>query len=229
MPLRCRRGRSGGGIAAIGRWYDGGGPPTTAQPLSGGRPLDPERPAPDAARPDARPAGTRPPSRTRTRRARASSDDAAPASTAEPAAGPARQLGATRDALIGLVQAHIDLAKAEADEIKGEIGRPSPSPAGSRSGRSSCVALLVPIGGMLFLGRVAVRLDRLGRAPGHRGAHRCSASPPSWARSGPGVSHARSRSRSSPAWSSASCSAPTRRTCCTSRSLSSSVPASTRA
>lgn len=57
----------------------------------------------------------------------------------------------TRDALIGLVRAHIDLAKAEADEIKGEVAR-----AAALGGFAlACVLVLlslVVIGLPLFLG-----------------------------------------------------------------------------
>ncbi|MDP2350313.1 MAG: hypothetical protein Q8M74_04050, partial [Chloroflexota bacterium] len=34
-----------------------------------------------------------------------------------------RQLAATKEAILGLLRAHIDLAKAEFDEIKGEAAR----------------------------------------------------------------------------------------------------------
>ena len=116
----------------------------------------------------------------RTRRARPSrpaTPRPAEAPPPPPPPGLRRQLGATRDALIGLVRAHIDLAKAEASEIGGEVG-------------AVAIAVGIAIGGAhprrvprpdrhdAVPRGVAVRLDGLGRAPGHRGARRCSAPPP---------------------------------------------------
>lgn len=64
-------------------------PPSPDLPTPrGGRPLDPERPAPDDLPPGLR-----------------------------------AQIGATREALVGLARAHLDLAKAEASEIGAEVGR----------------------------------------------------------------------------------------------------------
>jgi hypothetical protein len=62
-----------------------------------------------------------------------------------------RQLGATRDAVAALVRAHIDLAKAEASEIGGEI-QVVAAGVGLAFGAVLLVAFLIPIGTMLFLG-----------------------------------------------------------------------------
>ena len=56
-----------------------------------------------------------------------------------------------RIALLGLVRAHVELAKSELDEIKGELARAS----GLAAAAIACVilmSLLVAIGGMLFTG-----------------------------------------------------------------------------
>jgi hypothetical protein len=68
-----------------------------------------------------------------------------------PPPGLRRQLGATRDAIIGLVRAHIDLARAEASEIGGEIQSVAIA-VGIAIGALILVAFLVPIGTTLFLG-----------------------------------------------------------------------------
>jgi hypothetical protein len=107
--------------------------PTTAHP-PGGRPLDPDLPPADPARP-------------------------APATPATPAApdhdaqprGLRAQIAATKDALLSLARAHIDLARAEADEIKGEVTRAS-ALGGVAIGAAIVLALFLPIGGFLFLG-----------------------------------------------------------------------------
>jgi hypothetical protein len=60
-------------------------------------------------------------------------------------------VGATREAVLRAVRAHIDLAKAEFDEIKGEVARA----AGLGAAAFGCLVLLaflVPIGLGLFLG-----------------------------------------------------------------------------
>jgi len=132
--------------------------PATAQPLPGGRPLDPERPASDPARPapepsegpaGERPDGAAPPG------AGVSPDDGARPAAGTPRAtrppGLRAQLGATRTAALGLAQAHIDLVRAEVDEIKGEVARAS----GLAAAAIACLILLaffVPIGGLLFAG-----------------------------------------------------------------------------
>jgi hypothetical protein len=68
-----------------------------------------------------------------------------------PPPGLRRQLGATRDAIIALVRAHIDLARAEASEIGGEIQSVAIG-AGIAIGALILAAFLVPIGTALFLG-----------------------------------------------------------------------------
>jgi hypothetical protein len=61
------------------------------------------------------------------------------------------QLRATKDAVLGLGRAHVDLAKAEADEIKGEAARAAGLVAGAVA-MLLLLVLLVPIGGLLFGG-----------------------------------------------------------------------------
>ena len=61
------------------------------------------------------------------------------------------QLAATRAAAIRVVRAHIDLAKAEANEIKGEILR-ALALGGLAAACLILVAFLVPIGLFLFFG-----------------------------------------------------------------------------
>lgn len=59
------------------------------------------------------------------------------------------QIAAVRDSVMRLVHAHINLARTEASEIGAEIGRVALL-AGVAFGVLFVVALLVPIGGMLF-------------------------------------------------------------------------------
>ena len=61
------------------------------------------------------------------------------------------QLRATKDAVLGLGRAHVDLAKAEADEIKGEAARAAGLAAAALA-LLLLLALLLPIGGILFTG-----------------------------------------------------------------------------
>jgi hypothetical protein len=61
------------------------------------------------------------------------------------------QVRATKDAVLGLLHAHVDLAKAEADEIKGEAARAAALVAGAVA-LLLLLALLLPIGGLLFGG-----------------------------------------------------------------------------
>jgi hypothetical protein len=61
------------------------------------------------------------------------------------------QVRRTRDALLGLVRAHVDLARAEFDQIKGEVARA----AGLGAAAVGCLVflgLLLPIGLILFTG-----------------------------------------------------------------------------
>lgn len=88
--------------------------------LPGDRPLDPERPAPDPARPETPP-------------------------------GLRRQLAATKEAILGLLRAHIDLAKAEAGEIKGEVAWIAAF-VGIAIACALLLGILVPVGGILFAG-----------------------------------------------------------------------------
>ena len=60
------------------------------------------------------------------------------------------QIGAVRGAVQRLVSAHLDLARAEASEIGGEIGRVALL-AGAAFGGLFIVGLLLPIGGLLYL------------------------------------------------------------------------------
>ena len=91
-------------------------------PIRGGRPLDPDRPNPDNARP-------------------------AP----EAPSGLFAQLTATRAAAIRMIRAHIDLAMAEANEIKGEVIR-TLALGGLAAASLVFVAFLLLIGLILFLG-----------------------------------------------------------------------------
>ena len=68
-----------------------------------------------------------------------------------PPPGLKAQLGAVRIALLGFVRAHIDLAKAEIEEVRREVGRAC----GLAAAAIACLilmSLLVAIGGMLFTG-----------------------------------------------------------------------------
>ncbi len=77
---------------------------------------------------------------------------ASPRARAEAKApGLGEQIGSTRDALIGLVRAHIDLATAELNEIKGEVARAAALGAAA-IGCLVVSGILLPIGGILFLG-----------------------------------------------------------------------------
>ncbi|HEX5828710.1 MAG TPA: hypothetical protein VFY23_14380, partial [Candidatus Limnocylindrales bacterium] len=110
------------------RWYDRGGP----------------RDCPPPARRSS--AGSRSAPHRRT----------APHARARPGPGPQprglkQQAGATRDALIALVRAHIDLAKAEASEIGDEI-KVVAAAVGVAIAAVIFIAFLVPIGIALFLG-----------------------------------------------------------------------------
>jgi hypothetical protein len=125
----------------------------TAHPTSGGRPLDPDRPTPDDARPAPEPGAAPGPADADVPRAEEPSGSATPggSGTPPPPPGLRRQLGATRDAVIALVRAHIDLARAEASEIGGEVQSVAVA-AGIAIGALILVAFLVPIGTTLFLG-----------------------------------------------------------------------------
>jgi hypothetical protein len=66
-------------------------------------------------------------------------------------AGLRAQIGAVRDAVRRLLTAHIDLARAEASDIGGEVKRVALL-AGFALGAVFALALLLPIGLLLFLG-----------------------------------------------------------------------------
>ncbi len=68
-------------------------------------------------------------------------------------AGLRAQIGAVRDAVRRLLTAHVDLARAEASEIGGEIKRVALL-AGLAIGALIALALLLPIGLLLFLGEL---------------------------------------------------------------------------
>jgi hypothetical protein len=70
---------------------------------------------------------------------------------ATPPPGLRRQLGTTRGALLALVRAHVDLAKAEAGEIVGEISVVAAA-VGLAIAALILVAFLIPIGLFLFFG-----------------------------------------------------------------------------
>jgi hypothetical protein len=96
--------------------------PGEAHQPSGGRPLDPIGPDPGAARP-----------------------------SSEAPAGLWAELQAARAALIRVLRAHLDLARAEADEIKSEVTRTA-ALGGVAFASLILVAFLLPIGLFLFLG-----------------------------------------------------------------------------
>jgi hypothetical protein len=79
------------------------------------------------------------------------SPEAAASSSEAPPIGLRRQIGAVRDAIRRLLGAHVELAKTEAGEIAGEIGRVALL-GGIALGAVLMVGLLLPIGGLLFLG-----------------------------------------------------------------------------
>jgi hypothetical protein len=60
-------------------------------------------------------------------------------------------LAATKDAVTGLLRAHVDLARSEADEIKGEVAFMAAFVAAAL-GCLVLLGFLVPIGGILFAG-----------------------------------------------------------------------------
>lgn len=76
-------------------------------------------------------------------------ESATPGSDREPK-GLRDQIGAVRDAVMRLLNAHIYLARTEASEIGAEIGRVALL-AGMAFGALFVLGLLLPIGGMLFL------------------------------------------------------------------------------
>ena len=128
----------------------------TAHPTSRGRPLDPDRPTPDDARPAPEPGAASDPVPAdadvpRAEEPGGSATPGGPGTPPPPPPGLRRQLGATRDAVIALVRAHIDLARAEASEIGGEVQSVAVA-AGIAIGALILVAFLVPIGTTLFLG-----------------------------------------------------------------------------
>jgi hypothetical protein len=119
-----------------GRWYDRDGPRRLPNP-PGGRPLDPDRPTPDDTRPGTEPGAASGPATGGRRR--------------EPPRSLKSQLGATKDALVALVRSHVDLAKAEAAEIGGEI-KIVLAAVGIALGALILIAFLLPIGLLLFFG-----------------------------------------------------------------------------
>ncbi len=79
------------------------------------------------------------------------SGPAAASPTDEPAPGLRAQFTATKDAATGFVRAHVDLAKAELDDIKGEVARAA-GLAGLAVAVAILASLLLAIGGILFTG-----------------------------------------------------------------------------
>ncbi len=104
--------------------------------IPGGRPLDPNRTDPDPTRTGATPDS-------------ASAGGPRPDSGTPP--GIRDQLRATRAAVVRAVRAHIALARAEADEIKGEIARAA-ALGGLAAALLFLLAFLLPIGLILFTG-----------------------------------------------------------------------------
>jgi len=129
----------------------------------GGRPLDPDRPTPQSERPQPEPD-------------RGPGDPGAPAADASakgpadgggagapPSGGPAgagksaeppgliAQIKATKDALLGMLRAHIALGRAEAEAIKGEVVYAAAF-AGIAFAALLLLGIFLPIVTMLFLG-----------------------------------------------------------------------------
>jgi len=125
----------------------------------GGRPLDPDRPTPQSERPEPEPA-------------QGSGGPGAPAADAAPkgpgadappsggAAGSGRsadppgliaQIKATKDAVLGMLRAHIALGRAEAEAIKGEVVYAAAF-AGIAFAALLLLGIFLPIVTMLFLG-----------------------------------------------------------------------------
>lgn len=141
--------------------------PEASRPDRGGRPLDPERPAPDTSRPADEPT----PADGGSAAAGAERDGAAASGGAAPGTGPGggpasskakgsrgepppglfAQLKTTKDAALGLLRAHIALGKAEAEEIKGEVAYLSAF-LGIALAALLLLAIFLPIVGMLFVG-----------------------------------------------------------------------------
>ena len=125
----------------------------------GGPPLDPDRPAPDAESADhgAASASPGPAAGDAARPGPAGPETAGPeaagagAAGSEAAPGLREQLFRTRDAVIALVRAHIDLAKAEAAEIAGEVKRAA-ALGGLAIGCAVLLAFFFPTALLLFLG-----------------------------------------------------------------------------
>ena len=82
-----------------------------------------------------------------------SSGPAPEGDTGSAAPGLGEQLSRTRSALLGLVAAHIDLAKAELGEIAGRV-KIAAAMAGIAVGFAILAAMLIFVGGILFLGEL---------------------------------------------------------------------------
>lgn len=117
-----------------------------------GRPLDPVPPTNEDARPTA-PAGSAAPGTAPGGPGTAGTPGGAAGAgrPPEPPPGLKTQVGNTKDALVALARAHVDLAKAEATEI-GDEAKIVAAGVAAAIGALILVAFLVPIGIILFLG-----------------------------------------------------------------------------
>jgi len=131
----------------------------------GGRPLDPDRPTPQSERPEPEPAQA--PGGAAAPGADASSDGPRPADGASPSGGPTAgagaagkgteppgliaQIKATKDAVLGVLRAHIALGRAEAEGIKDEVAYAAAF-AGIAIAALLLLGIFLPIVTMLFLG-----------------------------------------------------------------------------
>ncbi len=133
----------------------------------GGRPLDPDRPDPHTERPESEPAQTTGGASAGgggepTSAASGQTGGAASGSGAGPAAdsggrggeppGLIAQLRATKDAVLGVVRAHIALGRAEAEAIKGEVAYAA-AYAGIAIAALLLLGIFLPVAAMLFLGQ----------------------------------------------------------------------------
>ncbi len=106
----------------------------------GGRPLDPDRPNPQTERPGSDPAHAGP-----------TADSGPDAGRRDEPPGLIAQLRATKDAVLGMLRAHVALGRAEAEAIKGEVVYAAAF-AGAAIAALLLLGIFLPVAAMLFLG-----------------------------------------------------------------------------
>jgi hypothetical protein len=139
-------------------------PAGPAAPSWGGRPLDPDRPNPEPERPASEPSQAQPAASAaggETPGSRGGGDGPTGAAVGWSGGGPTgpdaeapgliAQVKATKAAVLGMVRAHIALARAEADAIKGEVAYAAAF-AGIAVASLLLLGIFLPIAMMLFLG-----------------------------------------------------------------------------